>query len=135
MLMDDPRHYEIDKFLKRELEHHITEWIMYNNDGPYNFEVIDSAFRLAGTGSVGLKRYVFLLRNINDPGDYLLVDMKQAVSSSLQPYVKTPQPKWESEAERIIAIQQRMQNIPPALLSTTIFQDDAYIIQEMQPTK
>lgn len=135
ILMDDPRHYEIDKFLKRELEHHITEWIMYNNDGPYNFEVIDSAFRLAGTGSVGLKRYAFLLRNINDPNDYLLVDMKQAVQSSLHPYVKTQQPEWETEAERIIAVQQRMQNIPPALLSTTIFQDEAYIIQEMQPTK
>ncbi|MGN6566882.1 MAG: DUF2252 family protein, partial [Flavipsychrobacter sp.] len=53
MLMEDPRHFELDKFLQRELHHHITDWIMYNHDGPYNYEVIDSVFRLAGTGSVG----------------------------------------------------------------------------------
>ena len=65
ILLDDPRHFEIEKSLKRELEHHITEWIMYSHDGPYNYKVIDSVFRLAGTGSVGLKRYAFLLKSVN----------------------------------------------------------------------
>ena len=135
IMLDDPRHFEIEPFLKRELEHHITEWIIYNHDSPYNYKVIDSVFRLAGTGSVGLKRYAFLLKSVNTKGKYLLVDMKQARASSLSPYVNVPQPKWASEAERVVAVQQRMQNIPPALLSCSIFKDEPYLIQEMQPVK
>jgi uncharacterized protein (DUF2252 family) len=136
LLLDDPRHFEIEKFLKKELFHHITQWLLYNSEGPYNYEVIDAVFRLAGTGSVGLKRYAFLLKSSNDAGvKYLLVDMKQAVPSSVLPFVDVQQPEWESEAQRIVTIQQRMQNIPPALLSTTSFKGDDYIIQEMQPVK
>ena len=133
--IDHPNHFEIDKFLKRELIHHITEWVIYNNESPYNYEVVDAVFRLAGTGSVGLKRYAFLLKSVNTEGKYLLLDMKQSRQSSLAPYVATAQPIWSSEAERIVAVQQRMQNIPPALLSHSIFKDEPYLIQEMQPTK
>jgi uncharacterized protein (DUF2252 family) len=135
IVMDDPRHFEIEKTLKRELCHHITDWILNSNDGPYNYEVRDVVFRLAGTGSVGLKRYAFLLESVNNPGKYLLVDMKQARPSALLPYVKTKQPNWDSEAERIVDIQQRMQNIPPALLSHCTFNETSYLIQEMQPVK
>lgn len=63
----------------------------------------------------------------------MLVDMKQAAPSSLKPFIKIKQPKWNSEAERVIAVQKRMQNRHPALLSSTIFRGEAYIIQEMQP--
>lgn len=132
---DDTRHFEIEKSLKRELYHHITDWIIYNSDGPYNYEVRDAVFRLAGTGSVGLRRYAFLLESTNTPGKYLLVDMKQARASALAPYVNVQQPQWNSEAERVVAIQQRMQNIPPALLSHSEFQGISYLIQEMQPVK
>ena len=134
ILMNTPKHRKIDKSLKRELVHHITSWIMYNNDSPYNYEVVDAAFRLAGTSSLGLKRYVLLLKNINEPKKYLLLEMKQAKSSCLQQY-NLPQPAWSSDAERIVAIQQRMQNVPPALASTTVFKNEAYVVQEMQPTK
>ena len=63
----------------------------------------------------------------------LRIDMKQALPSSLQPWVSTPQPSWTSEAERVVAIQDRMQNISPALLSTTEFKGDHYVLKEMQP--
>lgn len=134
ILMATPKHKEIDKILKRELLHHVTSWIMYNNDSPYNYEVIDAAFRLAGTSSLGLKRYVILLRHINDTKKHLLVEMKQAATACLQVYLPK-QPKWNSEAERIVAIQQRMQNVSPALASATKFKEEDYIVQEMQPTK
>ncbi|MEI9959484.1 MAG: DUF2252 family protein [Ferruginibacter sp.] len=135
ILMDNPKHFEIDKGLKRELQHHITSWIMYHNDSPYNFEPADVAFRLAGTSSLGLKRYVFLLKNTNDIRKHILVEMKQASPSCLQKFIKVQQPKWKSEAERIVILQQRMQNISPALSSATTFKDEAYLMQEMQPTK
>ena len=135
IMMDDPRHFEIEKNYKRELVHHITDWILNNSDGPYNYEVLDVAFRLAGTGSIGMKRYAFLLQSVRKDGKYLLIDMKQCRPSALLPFVKIKQPEWDSEAQRVVAIQQRMQNIPPALLSHSIFQDQSFIIQEMQPVK
>ncbi|MBI3883459.1 MAG: DUF2252 family protein, partial [Sphingobacteriales bacterium] len=135
LLLDDPKFFEIDNFLKRALCLHITNWIMYNNDGPYNYEVVDAVFRLAGTGSVGLKRYVFLLKSLKENDKYILVEMKQCVASSLQPYVKIKQPKWKSEADRVVSIKTRIQNRPPALLSSTIFNDEPYLIQEMEPNK
>jgi uncharacterized protein (DUF2252 family) len=60
--------------------------------------------------------------------------MKEALPGSLGPWLSTPQPQWASEADRVVAIQQRMQNINPALLSTTLFQDRPYVMKEMQPT-
>ena len=44
-------------------------------------------------------------------------------------------PLWNSEAERIVSIQKRMQNIPPAQLSVNHFNGKSYVMQEMQPTK
>ena len=37
--------------------------ILKNSDSPYHYKVKDVVFRLAGTGSVGVERYLFLLRN------------------------------------------------------------------------
>jgi hypothetical protein len=61
--------------------------------------------------------------------------MKQARPSSLLPYIKVQQLQWETEAARVIGIQQRMQNVSAALLSTTVFRGDSFIIQELQPVK
>ena len=133
--LDHPRHFEIERGLKKQLINHVAEWIKTCSDGPYNYKVVDAAFRFAGTGSVGIKRYVFLLRNINDKKKFLLLDMKQSKASSLSPYSHIQQPSWETEAVRIIAIQQRMQNVVPALISPTLFEDAPYVIQELQPTE
>ena len=114
---------------------HISEWIKVSSDGPYNYKVKDAVFRLAGTGSLGVKRYLFLLKSTNTKGKYLLVDMKQSFPSSLKPFVATAQPNWDAESVRIISVQQRMQNVTCSLLSTTEFKGDTYVIQELQPVK
>jgi uncharacterized protein (DUF2252 family) len=133
--LEDERHFKISKKLRKALHAHIDEWITTSSDGPYNYHVIGSVFRLAGTGSVGVKRYLFLLKSTNTKNKYLLLDMKQSRPSSLLPYVQVQQLQWENEADRITSIQRRMQNVPAALLSTTIFENDAYVIQELQPVK
>jgi uncharacterized protein (DUF2252 family) len=136
ILLDDPRHFELKKKLKQELFDHITGFLKNDGKSPYNYKVVDAVFRLAGTGSVGLKRYAFLLKSLNGTGEkYLLIDMKQAAPPSLQLYLSAGQPAWPSEAERIVTIQTRMQNRPPALLSTTVFRGESYVIQEIQPVK
>ena len=136
ILLDDPKHFKLEKELKKDLADHIQDWLKTDENSPYNYKVIDSVFRLAGTGSVGVKRYAILLKSSNDTGEkYLLVDMKQSVPSSLEPFVHIKQPSWKNEADRIVTIQERMQNRAPALLSTSIFKNEPYVMQEMQPTK
>ncbi len=133
--LEDERHFKVGKKLRQELKAHINEWIKTSSDGPYNFEVKSVVFRLAGTGSIGVKRYLFLLKSTNTKNKYLFVDMKQARPSSVLPYTVVQQLAWDSEAARVITIQQRMQNVSAALLSTTEFRGDSYILQELQPVK
>jgi uncharacterized protein (DUF2252 family) len=133
--LEDERHFKLDKKLRAELKAHIYEWINTSSDGPYNYKVISAVFRLAGTGSIGVKRYLFLLKSTNIRNKFLLLDMKQARRSSVAPYVPVQQLQWPSEAARVIGVQQRLQNVPAALLSTTIFRGESFIIQELQPVK
>lgn len=132
--IDKIRFFPIDRILRKELMAHVTQWMQHYPLLKGRFTITDACFRVAGTGSLGARRYVFLARNTKEPKKHLLIDMKEALSSSMQPWVDTPQPQWTSEAERVVAIQRWMQNINPALLSTTQFQDRPYVLKEMQPT-
>lgn len=132
--IDRVRFFPIDKTLRKELTTHINQWMQHSTVLKDRYEVIDACFRVAGTGSLGVHRFVFLVRNTRDPKKHLLIDMKEALTSSVQPWLSNPQPVWPSEAERVVAIQRRMQNINPALLSTTLFQGVPYVLKEMQPT-
>ncbi|HXB91715.1 MAG TPA: DUF2252 family protein [Puia sp.] len=131
--IDQVRLFPIEADLKKELMAHINQWIPQFSLLKNRYKVLDAAFRIAGTGSLGVKRYVFLVRNNKDPKKHLLIDMKLALPSSLQPFIGNPQPSWPSEAARVVAIQDRMQNICPALLSTTEFKGESYVLKEMQP--
>ncbi|MFD2144344.1 DUF2252 family protein [Mucilaginibacter antarcticus] len=133
--LEDERHFKVDKKLKQELKAHINDWIINSSDGPYNYKVKSIVYRLAGTGSLGLKRYLFLLKSTNTKNKYLFVDMKQSRASSVLPYTTVQQLSWPTEAERIIAVQHRLQNVSAALLSSTTFREQAYVIQELQPVK
>ena len=131
--IDHIRYFPLEKPLRRQLITHLSQLLHRYPLLQGRFQVIDAAFRVAGTGSLGVRRYVFLLRNLKDPKKHLLIDMKQAPPSSLQPWLTNPQPAWTSEADRVVAIQHRMQNINPALLSVTQFDGDSFVIKEMQP--
>ncbi|HLX67625.1 MAG TPA: DUF2252 family protein, partial [Puia sp.] len=132
--LDRVRLFPLEKPLRKALMSHLNQLLHRYPLLKSRFQAIDVAFRVAGTGSLGVKRYVFLLRNSKDTKKHLLLDMKLAAPSSLQPYLTTPQPAWASEAERVVAVQHRMQNVNPALLSVTLFDGDPYVIKEMQPT-
>ncbi len=136
ILLDDPRHIELKKSNKSDLMSHLTEWLKHDGASPYNYKVIDAVFRLAGTGSLGVKRYAILLKSLNETGEkYLLLDMKQATPSCLQSFIKINQPEWQNEADRIVTIQTTMQNRSPALLSTTYYKEHHFMIEEIQPTR
>ena len=131
--IDNKTHFKIDRDLRIELMTHLTKWIKETVEWPNKYKVKDAAFRVAGTGSVGVMRYMFLLQSTKKEDKFILVEMKEGVPSSLSPYNKITQPVWNSQAERVITIKQRMQNISPALLSPTVFNGNTYVLQEMQP--
>ena len=98
------------------------------------YQILDVAIRVAGTGSIGLNRYIFLVFDQTGQ-DYLFFDVKQTQPSSLtlMPDLKTIQPPWQNQAERIQTIQNYMQYIIPAFLSSFSFHNDTYLVKQLQP--
>ena len=101
---------------------------------PAYFEPIDIARRIAGNGSLGLERYVALVRGDGSADGRYLIDIKVANPSALSACIQTPQPAWKSEAERVVSLQYTLQAIPPALLGSIGVGLRSYIIKELQPT-
>ena len=97
-----------------------------------NLKVIDTAIRIAGTGSIGSERYVLLCYHRENKKRFLL-DMKEARPSTVAKYTSVKQPKWTNEAERILNCQERSQFCSPALLCTVQYQSRWFIVKELQP--
>jgi uncharacterized protein (DUF2252 family) len=101
---------------------------------PRFFECLDVANRIAGTGSLGVDRYAILVEGHGSPDRNYLLDLKQALPSALAPYVKQRQPKWKTEAERVVTTQRRVQAISPAFLHAVELAGRPYVIRGLQPT-
>jgi uncharacterized protein (DUF2252 family) len=130
--IDDERQLELDIDLKNKLNDFIRDWT--ENHLP-QYQPLDIAFRIAGTGSIGVNRYVFLLKHLKKEDKYLLLDMKETTTSCLSKFSPVSQPAWATEAERMFSVQQYMQNNCPALLSTSYFNGKSFIIKELQPSE
>ena len=105
-----------------------------SRDDPRFYEVLDVARRIAGTGSLGVDRYVILVRGKGSPDGNYLLDLKEALPSSLTPYLKIPQPTWKTEAERAVAVERRMQVVSAAFLQPIRVGKRAYVLRDLQPT-
>ena len=103
-------------------------------DNPRFYRVLDVAQRIAGNGSLGVERYVLLVEGRGSPDNNYLLDLKLAIPSALGPVVKTRQPKWASEAQRVVTIQRITQAISPALLHAVKSDGKSYVLKELQPT-
>lgn len=101
---------------------------------PERFRVLDIARRIAGTGSLGVERYVVLAERRKDE-QLVLLDLKQARPSSSVPHIASPQPPFQSEADRVIAIQSIMQAVTPARLASVTGENGAasYVLRVLQP--
>lgn len=102
---------------------------------PEFYEVLDVARRIAGTGSLGIDRYVLLVRGSGSPDGNRLLDVKRAVRSSLAPHVTAKQPRWRSEAHRVTELQFRSQAVSMELLRPLVAGDDAWVLRNLQPAE
>jgi len=131
--IDNVHTHAIDK----EQHDRLMSWYSYEfaqADRLKDMEIQDCAYRIAGTGSLGVERYALLVKNRHTKKCYLL-DMKEARPSSLAKHVDIKQPKWKHEAERVITIQTRMEFCQPALLRPVFYNKKWFVLKELQPVQ
>jgi uncharacterized protein (DUF2252 family) len=97
------------------------------------YRPLDVARRVAGTGSLGLARYAILVRGNGSPNGNYLLDLKLGGVSSAGRRLIKAQPKWPSEAARIVTVQKRVQAIAPAFLMPVEYAGQDFVLKELQP--
>jgi len=102
---------------------------------PEFYSVLDVARRIAGTGSLGLPRFVVLVRGKGAPDGHYLLDLKAAIPSSLVRRSPLAQPPWADEAARIVSLQQRLQAVSMAFLHPVVFDDKPFVLRALQPSE
>ncbi|HEY5994247.1 MAG TPA: DUF2252 family protein [Gallionellaceae bacterium] len=105
---------------------------------PEFFAVRDIACRIAGTGSLGVDRYVVLVEGKGSPDANYLLDIKEAKPSALAPHLARlgiAQPKWDDEASRVVDIQKRMQAVDHAFLQPVKLDGLSCILKGLLPSE
>ena len=102
---------------------------------PEFYKVLDIARRIAGTGSLGVERYIILVEGKGSPDHNYLLDLKQTRPSSIAKHLEAIQPKWINDAERIVSIQKRMQAVSDAFLFPEVIEHQSYVLQALQPSE
>jgi uncharacterized protein (DUF2252 family) len=133
ILIDETHTLPISKSEKEEVISHVNLWAK-GTGNPEFYKVKDVTFRIAGTSSLGLKRYVLLVEGRGKPDGYFLLDLKETLPSCLQKNIKTRQPNWKTEAERIVEVQRRTLSAPPALLASINVGKKNFVLKELQPS-
>ena len=99
-----------------------------------SIKVLDVTTRIAGLGSLGLRRYLVLVEGGIVEDRLRLLDVKEAVPSALHVCVDAPQPYWgPDEASRIINAERLDLERPESGLATLHFADRSFRIREMIP--
>lgn len=132
--IDGEKAQSISKQQRQKVQDFMKDFAAQQTE-PEFFKLLDVAQRIAGTGSLGIERYVLLVEGKGSPDRNYLLDLKKATPSALADYIVWEQPKWKNQADRIVSIQRRSQAIPIAFLHSVNIDEDSYILRELQSTK
>jgi uncharacterized protein (DUF2252 family) len=106
------------------------------HESPEFFRPRDFARRVAGMGSLGLPRYVALIRGTGDPDHNALIDFKLAAPSSAAAALPSfEQVAWHDEAQRVVIVQDVCQAACPAYLSAMPIGGQPFVVRELQPVE
>jgi uncharacterized protein (DUF2252 family) len=96
------------------------------------YRVLDLCGRIAGNGSLGLERYVILVKGRRLP---FILDVKAAAPEAARAFLRVRQPAWSCEAERIATVQHFMQYVPIARLAWIGPAPISYVVHVLQPAE
>ncbi len=96
------------------------------------FRPLDVAFKIVGTGSVGLRDYLVLMEG-NGKSDRLFLQIKQEVASAYAPYLRTQ--ACAHEGYRVVEGQRRIQPLSDLLLGWTRIGGRDYLVRQLNDHK
>jgi uncharacterized protein (DUF2252 family) len=127
------RYLELLPLDQAALENFLAEFAR-GQANPAEFELVDAARRVAGTGSLGLGRFAILTTGEGGTDGHFILDLKQETVSAAALH-GPPQPAWPNEATRIATVRRWVQPHPPLLFDAVRFRGKAWLIRELQPTE
>lgn len=98
---------------------------------PEQLEVVDIAFRIAGTGSLGSLRLAVLTRGKGGDEGSWLFDLKEQSGSSVD--VLAPRPPSPSRAAEVEAAFRACVELPPRMLGTSRLADYDVLVRRLTP--
>jgi uncharacterized protein (DUF2252 family) len=96
------------------------------------FKPLDVAFKIVGTGSVGLRDYVVLLEG-NGPGDPLFLQIKQETHSIYATYLLNS--TYAHQGRRVADGQRKVQPLSDPLLGWTRIGEHDYLVRQLNDHK
>jgi uncharacterized protein (DUF2252 family) len=96
------------------------------------FKPVDLAFKIVGTGSVGLRDYVVLMDG-NGPEDPLFLQIKQAVASAYAPYLRNLH--FPNQGQRVVLGQRRIQPASDLILGWTRIGEHDFLVRQLNDHK
>lgn len=131
---DDPKLRPVERSQRDAIAGAIAAWAK-DTEKPEFFRVLDLAYRVAGTSSLGLERYAILVEGGGTPDRRYLLELKEQLAvPSLAPYLTRQQPSWAT-AKRVVRVQKTLQPEPPDLLAAIHHGEKSYLLREIQPEK
>ncbi len=128
LIIDDKRLFKLSPSERAT----VWPWLHHTLYERGGYRLRDVVFRVAGTNSIGLSRYVALVEA--PAGKLHLIDMKATRPSVAEPYVGIVQPGWPDSATRVVTLQNRLQDVPPALLWAETGPDGEFFVgRTLQP--
>ena len=97
------------------------------------YHAVDVAFKVVGTGSVGLRDYVIYFEG-NGPGDPLFLQVKEQPGSAYAPYVAT-QGLAQHQGQRVVNGQRAMQSQSDPFLGWTSIANRHYEVRQLNDHK
>ncbi|MCU6502082.1 DUF2252 domain-containing protein [Rugamonas sp. A1-17] len=123
---------------QRELLDAFLPGFAARQEQPGFYTMLDAARRIAGTGSLGLMRFVVLVEGKGSPDGNYLLDIKECKPSALAPRLAVwniPQPAWPDQASRVVTAQHRMQAVDHAFLHAIQLDGRSCVLRGLQPSE
>lgn len=136
-IIDEPplvQHYEDPKIVEgmaRVLDRYRSSMSHSKRIILDRYRLEDMAMKVVGVGSVGTRCAILLMMATEN--DILLLQVKEARSSVLEPYVKKSE--YENNGQRVVVGQQIMQSASDMFLGWTDFRKRDYYIRQLKDMK